>query len=188
TTGGVLGVSQSQGVDGSLVDVSGNERAFGILGFQSSISYPAEFLGRALGVLGWTNGAAAGSTGVIGYAPAGSGATYGVVGVTLSPSTNAAGVRGIDGTGTAGCNTCTFSAGVRGESFGHNGVMGISNSQAIEGVHIDIAGNPQTSGVLGFSSTVGLSVSGNSVVSGTKSFIEPHPTDASKIIRYFSLE
>jgi hypothetical protein len=188
TTGGVLGVSQSQGVDGSLVDGSGNERAFGILGFQSTISYPPEFVGRALGVLGWTNGLAAGSAGVVGYAPGTSGSASGVVGVTLSPSANAAGVRGIDGTGSAGCNTCTFSAGVRGESFGAFGVEGISNFVGVTGYHIDISGNLQTSGFLGATSTDGLQVHGNSFVTGTKSFVEPHPTDPSKVIRYISLE
>jgi hypothetical protein len=187
---GVLGISKLyEGVNGSVVDNSGSELAFGILGFHSNVTYPPELLGSNLGVIGETYGSKTGSTGVVGYAGAVTGTTYGVLGVTLSPSDRAVGVRGIDGTGSAACLGCPFfSAGVRGESFGHYGVEGVSSSIAVAAFHIDVNGTIQTSAYLGSGSTQGLYVSGDSLVTGNKSFVEPHPTDATKIIRYISLE
>jgi len=183
---GVYGLSQGNGVAGSQVNSSGIERAFGILGWRSTMSYPPEILNSDVGVLGESFGS--NGSGVVGYATATSGLAFGVQGVTLSPSRGAAGVRGIDGTGTAACDICSLSTGVRGESFGGEGVLGISNGFGVTGVHIDFSGSARTVAILGYSSTVGLYANGDLSVTGSKSFIEPHPTDASKIIRYFSLE
>lgn len=53
---------------------------------------------------------------------------------------------------------------------------------------IDSAGAVASGGYLGFGSDVGIFFLNGLGGIGTKSFIEPHPTDASKVIRYVSLE
>jgi len=144
-----------------------------------------------------------GSTGVLGWAnnPANSGRTYGVYGQTNSAASAAAGVFGVDGTGVTSEHGVFISAGVRGESHSQNGVLGITeNGFAGNGVGGRIAGT----GVFGFLGFEGLTdygvysdgpakVTGNLTVNGTfssanKYFIQPHPFDAAKEIRYVSLE
>jgi hypothetical protein len=119
------------------------------------------------GVLG-TGVAAAG---VIGTSTTGTG----VEGQTSSSVNDAAGVLGTDGAG-AGVNTGLLSAGVRGE--GKHGVVGITNTAAGNGV-LAVAVAP---------ATVALQANGNFAATGTKAFIEPHPTDPNLTIRYVALE
>jgi hypothetical protein len=82
------------------------------------------------------------------------------------------------------------SAGVRGE--GRNGVVGvteasIANIGAVVGLFLT-GTTIDTIGSLAPSATVAVSAIGNFTASGSKSFVEPHPTDASKMIDYVSLE
>src|SRR6476659_9517896 len=190
---GVLGLSQTRGVLGSLVS-GGGETAFGILGFDVNIADPS-ISGLDVGVFGNTNSSAAQAAAVIGYAPAGSGAIAGVRGVIGSQSDFASGVRGQDGGGDVfPVGLYTQSAGLRGESHSHYGVVGFTHigtnatGGGVLGANLSAAGAVQSVGVLGSTDSVGLGVGGDMNVSGSKSSVKPHPVDASKMIRYISLE
>jgi hypothetical protein len=117
-----------------------------------------------------------------------SGANYGVTAVTGSVSNNAAGLRAHDGGGPLPGTYTT--AGVRGESNGtfNYGVLGLSRAVGVGGFRVDLAGDVVSGGNLGFPDTVGVAALGETSATGTKSFLEPHPSDASKMIRYISLE
>lgn len=115
--------------------------------------------------------------------------TYGMYGTVASTASDAAGVRGIDGSGAPAGATSRPSAGVRGESDLSVGVYGFSGNIAVVGEYVTSMGT-LASGELGRASgPYGVFSVGNiGVSSGTKFFVEPHPTDASKVIRYVSLE
>jgi hypothetical protein len=139
-----------------------------------------------------TNGAAA----IRGEQQGSSGANRGVDGTTVSAGNDAAGVRGADGS-IAPINSIFPSAGVRGESATHTGVLGISRFQGVKGVLLDSGGIDIAEGYLGSSGGIaadaamgpwGVFASGNLGASGAKHFVEPHPTDATKVIVYSSLE
>ena len=97
---------------------------------------------------------------------------------------------GIGGNSSAGVGTygsSNLSVGVYGESVGDDGIEGFTTAIGKSGVvGFGGAGN----GVYGVAAAPGWAVyaEGNLGASGTKSFVEPHPTDASKEIRYASLE
>lgn len=88
-----------------------------------------------------------------------------------SPNAAIAGVRGI-------ANGATYNYGVLGE-----GTLG-----GAIGFRVDSTGAMQTYGIVGYSGTIGLYTPNDLSVSGTKSFVEPHPTDAAQIIKYVALE
>jgi hypothetical protein len=79
---------------------------------------------------------------------------------------------------------------VRGESATGNGVLGISRFSGVAGSLVNNAGSEVAYGVLGFfsGSAYGVYAGGNFGGTGAKYFIEPHPTDATKVIRYVALE
>lgn len=104
------------------------------------------------------------------------GARNGAIIHTSGTTGDTAGVLGTDGAGAGGTTPGFFSAGVRGE--GRNGVIGITNTGAGDGV-IGRAISP---------ATVGVRVDGDFTASGTKAFIEPHPSDPMLTIRYVALE
>jgi hypothetical protein len=118
-------------------------------------------------------------------------------GRTTSTSLDAAGILGVDGSGQT-CHTTqhTPSTGVRGESLSHVGVVGATNASAgLAGV----AGYIENSQCFGYDAfgylgakvgtkEYGVYSGGDFGGTGAKYFIEPHPTDASKEIRYVSLE
>jgi hypothetical protein len=92
-----------------------------------------------------------------------------------------------------------FDAGVRGENGnGGTGVLGLlfsssaPSSGGVSGGLLDSGGNQLASGYLGTrggdSTVYGVFSVGNMGATGTKPFVEPHPTDASKVIRYVALE
>jgi hypothetical protein len=97
----------------------------------------------------------------------------GAVSVTTGTASNTAGVIGRDGAGGPG-SAIFFSAGVRGE--GKIGVLGITN------IGVAVAGEADSP------ATVGVAAFGNFTATGTKAFIEPHPTDPTLTIRYVALE
>ena len=178
---GVLGVSHSSGVAGSLVNGAGVEVAFGLLGHQVNNPEP-EITGDNVGVFGQTNDAAGGHAGVLGYAPASTGRIYGVRGVTGSTSSDAAGVRGTDGGGSVSISS--ESAGVRGESVTNVGVLGIAGNSGCGVFGFSVPSFE--GGLLGCGP--GAGVVGTSVAAiGNTSFIEPHPSDPSVMLRYTSL-
>jgi len=122
------------------------------------------------------------------------GARYGVLGVTVGTAINLAGVRGVT---SAGGVTETFGyrpAGVRGEGRSDIGVLGVANTVGIGGIGvIGAVFDSSSPGTFVSEGTLGNGLNavyafGNFTATGAKSFIEPHPTDASKVVRYICLE
>lgn len=117
---------------------------------------------------------------------------WGVIGQTIRQTDDAAGVRGSYGAALVMPGYPPH--GVRGEGFS-GGVVGITGmvptfvGAGVEGVLITSAGRFEylAKGFLG-TANYGLFAEGNTGAGGTKYFVEPHPTDASKVIRYASLE
>lgn len=133
--------------------------------------------------------------GVSGRAFGTSGVNYGVFGRTYSNSNDTAGVFGLDKTGPT--VTTYQSAGVRGESFTNYGVLGISTAfllytgAGVAGSAVGTDGTEFAYGILAGvipTNVYGVFAGGDFGGTGAKYFIEPHPTDASKVIRYVSLE
>ncbi|HKD10781.1 MAG TPA: hypothetical protein VKE50_01855 [Thermoanaerobaculia bacterium] len=126
--------------------------------------------------------------GIISISTATTGQVYGVYGATNSSSMGVSGVLGYDNSFMPASSFTFFSrSGVLG--FGmDNGVQGASISQGTSGVLFDALGNVLAVGLLGWSGHYGVYSYGDTGATGTKSFIEPHPTDAAKVIRYVSLE
>jgi hypothetical protein len=135
----------------------------------------------------------AGSAGVQGLASAtgAAGATYGVLGQSNSTSADAAGARGVDGSGAPAGATSFAPAGLRGESTTAYGVLGLSRFVGIRGDVLNTSGGSLAEGRLGYSvsgTNYGVYAIGDVGATGTKSFVMPHPTDPSLVIRYISLE
>jgi hypothetical protein len=149
------------------------------------------------GVWGQTDsvGGSLGAFGVLGVAANTSGRTYGVWGETKSVGIGAAGVFGLDGAGLVAGHNSYDQAGVRGESHNGIGILGITDgNKAVWGIRVNPAnGIDAVAGILGFG-PYGVYSSGDTHVEGTftaalnKGFVQPHPFDASKEIRYISLE
>jgi hypothetical protein len=117
------------------------------------------------------------------------GRVYGAIGQTAGILDSYAGVRGDDDVGAADAGCC-FSAGVRG--LGQNGVVGISDTAypaaGVAGVFTNSSGGATIHyGLIGTSS-YGVYSAGDFGGTGAKYFVEPHPTDASQVIRYIALE
>jgi hypothetical protein len=101
---------------------------------------------------------------------------------------NSAGVWGGWGFGLTGL--VLPSAGVRGENQ-NIGVLGISNVVGAVGTAVASNGAYLAEGYLGYHTATfdyGVFSAGRTGASGTKTFVDPHPTDASKVIRFISLE
>lgn len=170
---------------GDYVGIFGNTdpNAFGLL-YVSNASTSA---GRSA-IRGIIDNAGTGTFGTSGESQAATGRTYGVKGINASASTDAAGVYGV--AGSANATTGWFPSGVRGESTTGNGVLGVGqavSSFGVGGFRVDAVGSILRSGFLG-SDTYGVTYSGGLGGSGTKSFLEPHPTDPSRMIAYVALE
>jgi hypothetical protein len=123
----------------------------------------------------------------------GANATYGVIGeITALTSFASSGVGGFnDSTGSAGAGVFGRHAGggvgVSGVANGttgnlSRGVVGTSNSTTVGATGVQGNAAAMTAGIYGVFSN------GNFGASGTKNFVEPHPTNPSKVIRYVSLE
>lgn len=149
------------------------------------------------GVLGTTSSSGARSAGVQGEASATSGAIYGVSGriTALNSTGGSAGVFGSDGSGSVvGSNN--LSAGVSGVSRTSVGVNGVSENAGVRGQVFFSDGTFETQGYLGLLSggiyygvwADGPIHSTGAITGATKSFVQPHPTDAAKEINYISLE
>ena len=128
-----------------------------------------------------------------------SSAAVGVEGVQSNSATGSAGVLGTDVGACSPTSDGLGPAGVIGGSGSETGVIGYTNSQSngqagVAGYDYDdlfICANSGASGYLGYrtgNANYGVYSVGNTGATGTKSFLEPHPTDASKEIRYVSLE
>src|SRR5262249_30807775 len=120
-----------------------------------------------------------------------SGKVFGVVGQTNSPGNNAAGVKGIGGTGESAGGGVQGSPGVIGTARTDPGVTGVSQDRGGIGLLFHGAGAFQAEGDLppNLNGTrFRLYPFGNPGASGAKPFVEPHPTDPTKVIRYVALE
>jgi hypothetical protein len=135
-------------------------------------------------------GAAAMSAGVHGIGYATTARTFGVYGESAANVNDAAGVLGRTTVGTPPIISDIASpAGVRGEGASR-GTVGIAGPSGVgvRGYSVDAAGTLQMYGSLGQGNSYGVYASGNLGASGTKTFVEPHPTDPSKVIKFVSLE
>ncbi|HEY2090537.1 MAG TPA: hypothetical protein VGJ81_01515 [Thermoanaerobaculia bacterium] len=126
------------------------------------------------------------TSGVFGTTSASGG--FGLFGGNSGTSDDSGGTLGYTGSRTN--SMFYFPAGVRGEvgsGFTGTGVLGLSPYIAVGGNNLDPSGVSLNEGDLG---AVGYAVyaHGDIGASGVKYFVEPHPTDASKVIRYVALE
>ena len=155
--------------------------------------------GQTFGVRGLTLSTTNGATGVNGIATADtSNRTYGVWGEAHGGIASA-GVFGTERTGVTSAHVSVDPAGVRGESVNNLGVVGITQlGHGVSGTVVSNVGSQLANGRLGFFAGAGTHYGvyslGNAHVQGTftattnKGFVQPHPHDASKEIRYISLE
>jgi hypothetical protein len=128
---------------------------------------------------------------VAGFAQGASGIEYGVYGNESSSTDGAAGVYGVDFTGDpGGAAAGLVSAGVLGATKSHVGVLGKSRDAGVGvvGFSLNTSGTAVAGGYLGFANSQGIYYFNGLAGSGTKSFVEPHPTDATKLIKYVSIE
>jgi hypothetical protein len=118
---------------------------------------------------------------------------HGNIGFVSPQIVDSAGVYGDMGsTGIATFRGGYSAAGVRGQGT-VNGVIGIGGVAGVVGSLITPSApfSILAGGILGYdqgANNYGVWAEGNYGGSGAKFFVEPHPTDASKVIRYVSLE
>jgi len=186
--------STSAGDFATAVYARTNGNGYGVHG-SSANGYGVLAGGGAGGVYATTDGA--GVSGVYGQATATTGNGKGVYGRTQSPLSNAAGVFGVTSNDTPGAGFAADKAGVRGESASGHGVLGLTTTNSAVAGWLNPTGAPFAFGCLACTqggSIYGVYSFGNTHVAGTftattnKGFVQPHPHDASKEIRYISLE
>jgi hypothetical protein len=155
----------------------------------------------ACGVVGEIASNTSGSSAVYGLAFSTTGYHYGVFGQESSTADGSAGVRGAVGTypgGTINPNTYPRTA-VQAIGGDANGVNAFASGfhSAVSSHGVDAAGaelgatylNWNEFGTLGLFTTGNTLIGGNLTVTGaSKSFAQPHPTDATKQVRYLSVE
>ncbi len=141
-------------------------------------------------VYGIASSDGAGTAGVEGFAEATTGAVWGVEGAINSGNTSfgAAGVYGTAGGGLPFGGLGTVGVYGANASTAGWGVVGSALQRGVQGNRTDTAGTFVTSGVLGFTGTIGVYSFNDYGGAGVKYFIEPHPTDPTKQINYVSLE
>jgi len=127
-------------------------------------------------------------SGVMGYTPGG--VTWGVKGVTDSLSGQSGGVLGLAFATVT--DLYDFApVGVRGDSDVGDGITGFTSSSdgaaGVAGSYVDLSGNIINFGILG-TVDYGVFAGGDMGGTGAKYFVDPHPTDAAKVIRYVALE
>ncbi len=152
-------------------------------------AYESAASGLTSGVYGQASSSTSFSAGVTGAAVATTGQVYGLRGLTSSTGAGAAGVYGVQGSGSG--YSLQMLAGVFGDTSSPAGIGVLGSSKdyiGVVGQSINSAGGTSSAGYLGFSTTAGVYFVNGLAGTGTKSFVEPHPTDASKVIRYVSLE
>jgi len=183
---------------GEQLSLVGNEDGSAVIRGQNGSTFSSLLTS---GVRGVVTGAADNVSGVNGESFS-AGANFGVTGFNDSASPNSAGVLAVSGSRTVintGDGLYFYDSAVRAENgHGGNAVLGLStnngtiNAASVVGDLFDTSGNFQASGALGFlgsgSVIYGVFASGDMGATGTKPFVEPHPTDASKVIRYVALE
>jgi hypothetical protein len=120
-----------------------------------------------------------------------------VLGTNSSTSGEASGVKGVDATGDPTATVTGVGIGVLGTSTTGFGVLGRSQAFAVDGKLYNGSGAFLVEGLLGTTfgtaadATTGpwaVFAGGNFGASGTKHFVEPHPTDPKKVILYSAIE
>ena len=120
-----------------------------------------------------------------------------MLGASTGTIGGAVGVTGHDGTGSPGATSYGLPTGGLFYSQTGAGVVGMSRYVGVSGQLFSGSGGFVAEGILGTTfgsasdSTVGpwaVFSSGNFGAFGAKHFVEPHPTDAKKVILYSSLE
>jgi hypothetical protein len=109
----------------------------------------------------------------------------------VSITTGTAGVLGSAGSPGYPNNVSTGVVGVLGTTTSGYGVFGKATATGIgvRGAKVDATtGVPTASGVLGYLTSWGVYSYNDLGATGTKSFVEPHPTDASRQIVYVAME
>ncbi len=148
--------------------------------------------GLTTGIFSRANSSTDSSSGLSAFEGATSGKVFGVLAQTGSTSNGAAGVKAIGGSGESAGSGLQGSPGVIGTAKTAAGVGGLSQTRAVVGILWDASGSFLAEGDLasnlGGSSFYGVYSIGNMGASGTKPFVEVHPTDPSKTIRYVALE
>jgi hypothetical protein len=217
TSSGVHGINDSTspggvGVLGEITSTNPGVDVAGVWGLNAGtatngIGVKGSHAGSGTGVYGQVNGTQDGARGVFGFASGNFGNTFGVRGQTTSTSANSAGVKGVSGSGdplgdNLDCIPC-YPAGVRGVDNNATasgfGVLGISRSQGVAGVLLATTGTGHEAvGRLGMRFGDDPDVTPDPVwavfgqghigATGTKYFVEPHPSDPTLTIRYISLE
>ncbi len=154
------------------------------------------------GIAGQMNGGGADAAGVIGWAVATSGSAAGVLGRTSSATglgvkgindaggTHSLGIQGVNGAVADPLAGWTNASGLQG--LGSNGVLGHTSTAfgfGVTGVAENTAGTVISQGLLGWQ-THGLwaFIGDIGCTSCTKPFVDPHPTDPTKEIRFVALE
>lgn len=154
--------------------------------------------GGACGISGQIRSNVDGANAAYGSAESTTGRNYGVVGYSFglgSGGTPPVATEYSAGVYGKAFHTTTNTAGVMGETLSSgafaSGVLGISNNSAARGAtfHNASSGTFAAMAFLGVGLSTNGSVFANSLsVSGTKSFVSPHPEDPSKEIKYVSVE
>ncbi|MFI5197315.1 MAG: hypothetical protein ACHQJD_01730 [Thermoanaerobaculia bacterium] len=179
---GVYGVSTGNG-----------NLSAGVAGYATNTSGSLEF--GVLGTAGQAGNYAGGSAGVHGETELLNVYGYGVLGTSGSPQNGSAGVMGVDGANSAMPSpvlTYFTPSGVVGLGQ-YFGVQGGSFGKGVAGTAFDGTGAVLAEGDLGYNTigtpaVYGVYSFGNTGATGIKAFVEPHATDASKVIRYVSQE
>jgi hypothetical protein len=131
-----------------------------------------------------------GSSGVHGIGANTSVRSYGVFGETSTTANFSAGVLGsVGGAAWSPFNTGPY--GVRGISQGGINPVGVGGEGINAGgmfLRVNATGTLQTRGFVGYLGSDGLFTANDLTVSGTKSFVEPHASDPTKVIKYVALE
>jgi hypothetical protein len=180
---------------GAYLAIESNSAGYAIRGINN-----ATVCGGPCGVEGIIYSNTSGSHAVSGYAVSATGYHYGVYGNASSLVDGSAGVAGEVGSFAGGFdpngfNRAAFKA-VSGDGNGLNAfVSGFSSGVSTHGsdaTGVDLVNDAYLSWneffTFGMLTNGNVNIAGDLFVSGTKSFVQPHPTDASKQIKYISVE
>jgi hypothetical protein len=189
---GVAGSSLDRATVGVLVNAAGNFLAEGQLG---KIGGSATQAFAVNGINGATANADDGAA-VKGDAFATTGRVYGGRFYSASSHAGGSGVIGFAPTGFPGGGAASLGvlgpAGVKGVGTTEEGVTGICSNaascEAVGGAMLDGTGALFARGFLGYTNTVGVQAIGDIAKTGGVAFVEPHPLDASKQLKYIALE
>jgi hypothetical protein len=186
---GVLGISQYIGAGGVLMSGS-TILAQGLLGYSGYAVYG--FSSAGAGGYFQSSSIATGAAGVVAQGPGDNGVVnYGLHAANSSTAEQAAAIRAVRGA-SYNPNTGLGTFGVLAQNQGGPAVFGQSTFRAIQGSFGTVVDGvfqwSGTSGVLGYSATAAVHAFGDITASGSKSFVQPHPYDAGKVIKYVALE